>query len=889
MCILDKIKERLEKRKIKELSDFTKINPGVIKWKSAEKRYDVILTWENCCILSNDQKDEVIKRCELVENVVEIRNQLGILLTEVGKAVKLAVKKINQDKQSSELKDALSQFRDIVSNIITQNQVCKLVKKTADGFRYNNKEYSIPCYKQVLCGGRTTYFFRIKSIKNYFNEFIDDAQYLNCKIEELKEIGLSDRRLQGSPIVEELIKILDAELKYGDPAQARQDIKRTIEKLKSDGKITSVEDFFADITKDKAQEFIKISHLRLAQIKRICDKVKEFCGDEGMKYREKMEDVYFFFDNNEVEALEQLSKSNYNAQAMPIANFKETSGAGQCTALKSLFYKLRTIKDAVDLEDCDKKDTNKIVERITRYNDNQSATATNSINKIANTSVRKRIRKFKGGILISITAVIALTICLNIFNQEIRYYFKCGYQYSSQSAEFEFRKYDDSGAKIISAIPTRDDGLVEFPAQVELDESDKYKINVVAIGSEVFGENADTVKSIIVPANITYIGEKAFKGCSSLESITFEDGSKLTKIDSNAFEGCSKLEQINIPSSVTEIGENAFSGCSSLTSIIIPDSVTSIGSGAFSGCSSLESITIPFAGGTVKTESDTYQCPFGYIFGNTSYSGSVAVDQYYYGSGASDTMRTTYYIPLSLKNVKVTGGNILSYAFYNCSNLTNIAILDGVTSIGDDAFLNCESLTSITIPDSVTSIGDRAFMFCSSSTIYCEASSKPSGWDSDWNVSGCPVVWNCNNNDVANDGYIYYIHNGIRYALKEGKATVVSQSIALTGEVVLPESISYKGNTYGVTSIGSSAFRGCSSLTSITIPDSVTSIDIYAFYNCSSLTSITIPDSVTSVGNFAFDMCDSLTIYCEAARLPNSWDSYWNPSNCPVQWGYKGD
>ena len=148
-----------------------------------------------------------------------------------------------------------------------------------------------------------------------------------------------------------------------------------------------------------------------------------------------------------------------------------------------------------------------------------------------------------------------------------------------------------------------------------------------------------------------------------------------------------------------------------VTEIVVPDDVTSISSGAFSGCSKLESITIPFVGAVAgKTAGDTYQYPFGYIFG------TGATRQYYYGSSTSKTTYSTYYIPTSLKSVTVTGGNILYGAFYNCSCLTNITISDSVTSIGEWAFSNCSSLTIVTIGDSVTSIGGSAFYNCSSLT-----------------------------------------------------------------------------------------------------------------------------------------------------------------------------
>ena len=96
--------------------------------------------------------------------------------------------------------------------------------------------------------------------------------------------------------------------------------------------------------------------------------------------------------------------------------------------------------------------------------------------------------------------------------------------------------------------------------------------------------------------------------------------------------------------------------------------------------------------------------------------------------------------------------------------------------------------------------------------------------------------------------------------------------------VVIPESVTYNGKTYRVTSIGSYAFYNCSDLTSVTIPNSVTSIRYAAFSGCSGLTSVTIGDSVTSIGWEAFRYCSGLT----SVTIPGSVTSIGNYafSNC---------
>ena len=104
---------------------------------------------------------------------------------------------------------------------------------------------------------------------------------------------------------------------------------------------------------------------------------------------------------------------------------------------------------------------------------------------------------------------------------------------------------------------------------------------------------------------------------------------------------------------------------------------------------------------------------------------------------------------------------------------------------------------------------------------------------------------------------------GLRYSLSsDGTYYSVSKGTCTDANIVIPSSY----NGLPIANIGDSAFDNYTSLTSITIPDSVTSIGNYAFLGCTSLTSITIPDSVTSIGDRAFRACVSLT----SVTIPNS-------------------
>jgi hypothetical protein len=94
--------------------------------------------------------------------------------------------------------------------------------------------------------------------------------------------------------------------------------------------------------------------------------------------------------------------------------------------------------------------------------------------------------------------------------------------------------------------------------------------------------------------------------------------------------------------------------------------------------------------------------------------------------------------------------------------------------------------------------------------------------------------------------------NGVYYQLVTNTKTaeVISSKDVYTGNVNIPSTVTDSGVTYSVTRIGSSAFKGCSGLTSVTIPNTVTSIGESAFSGCSGLTSVTIPNTVTTIGEY---------------------------------------
>lgn len=401
--------------------------------------------------------------------------------------------------------------------------------------------------------------------------------------------------------------------------------------------------------------------------------------------------------------------------------------------------------------------------------------------------------------------------------------------------------------------------------------------DVTDIGDYAF-YNCSSISNVTMHDNVIRVGNYAFYGCSSLLDITMSDS--IESIESYAFYGCSSLANIEIPRGVSQISFWAFGNCKAITDIVIPEGVTKIVSSAFCYCSGLVSITIPDSVTSIGdavffncsklqniTIPDSVTSMGDSIFLGCSSLISVTISQNITSIGdhtfASCSSLETISIPTSVTSI----GNA---AFSGCRSLESMTIPQGVTILGNQLFSNCESLKNIAIPDGVTSIGEQAFSSCSNLlSITIPETMRYIGANA---FSGCEkltdiyissiLTWttieyvndkshpNNNGNDIV---HLYLNGSEMTSAsIPDGVTQICDHAFSRCGNIesiIIPDS---------VTSIGQNAFYNCIKLKNITIPDGVTAIGANAFINCKRLRNITIPNSVTRIGHNAFQMCSGL-------------------------------
>ena len=442
---------------------------------------------------------------------------------------------------------------------------------------------------------------------------------------------------------------------------------------------------------------------------------------------------------------------------------------------------------------------------------------------------------------------------------------------------------------------------LDIPASVksvaEYAFSECYNIKKLTYNTDAFSPsiiNRSNLETVVVGDAVTNIPDYTFNGCGKLKSVTI--GNSVESIGERAFQNCEQLQSVTIGNSVESIGNGAFYNCKGLNSIVIPETVKQIEGNAFVGCSNLTSMTVNTdaigtifsglpslktvnIGSAVTTISDD-------AFNGCNNITSVSIESdadfsnarlYFTQDGiryhvlnknevevvqnfvdGTNSYSGDVVIPETVGDFAVTG--IGNYAFENCDGLNSVTIGNSVETIVNNAFNNCDGLTSVIIPESVETVGDYAFAYC----------------DNVSEVTYNPATTTISEN--AFEGTKVNLQQGneeeecLTYEVRNGAAVVTGYKTNIPENLTIPSTVTIDGVEYAVKGIDKNAFAGCSTLTSIDIPNSVTSIGDEAFLSCSNLKSATIGNSVETIGNSAFNACGKL----ETVNMGNSVTSIGN-------------
>ena len=351
-----------------------------------------------------------------------------------------------------------------------------------------------------------------------------------------------------------------------------------------------------------------------------------------------------------------------------------------------------------------------------------------------------------------------------------------------------------------------------------------------------------SITAVVIESGVTQIGNNAFNGCTSLATVTIQDGTGLLNFGNTSpnrvFEDC-PIQTLYMGRNFTSPGVSPFRGNTTLETVTVGGYVTELLGNLFSGCIRLATVDVNVT------------------------SISVASNAFEYCSALTDNV-----VNEMLK--KMTA--IATYTFRGCTELTHIIIPNSITSIAQNAFSGCSKVATVTIQDGTGLLNfgntspNRVFENCPIQTLYMGRNFTSPG------VS--PFRGNTTLETVTLGGYV----NALYGSLFSGCTRLAAVNVNVTS-----------------ISVGANAFEYCSALTDNVVNEmlkKMTSIATYTFRGCTELTHIIIPNSITSIAQYAFSGCSKLAtvVIQDGTGLLNFGNVSPNRAfeNCPIQTLYMG-